>query len=87
MAISSSVTWFDRKSRVNAASFVSSASRAFRSTSIFSISFRRMDIRSASADCGTALGSIFSAMVALPSVQTTPQSSTPDCREPERYLQ
>ena len=54
MAISSSLTCLCRKSAVKAVSFFSSASRAFRSTSILSISFWRMDMRSASADIGVA---------------------------------
>ena len=50
---------------MKSASFFCSASRAFRSTSIFSISFWRMDIRSASADIGIAVGSIFSLIDSL----------------------
>ena len=74
MAISSSETCLCRNSEVKAASFFSSASRAFRSTSIFSISFWRMDIRSASADIGAAFGSIFSLMT---SVSPSPSESSP----------
>ena len=54
---------------MKSASFFSSASRAFRSTSIFSISFWRMDIRSASADIGADVVSIFSLMTTrLPAI-------------------
>ena len=50
---------------MNSASFFCSASLAFCSTSIFSISFWRMDMRSASADIGVADGSILSLIASV----------------------